>query len=139
MMGGIAGRIGARAPLSIGPLMVAGGFLLMLRIGPHADYWTTVLPSILVIALGTAGAVAPLTTAVLGSVDSRHIGAASGLNSAVARTGGMVATALLGGVLGAAGPALIGGFHAAAIVCALASVAASASAFFLMSVGAPAR
>jgi EmrB/QacA subfamily drug resistance transporter len=139
LMGGVAGRLGARAPLSIGPLMVAGGFLLFLRIGPHADYWTTVFPAILVIAIGMAGAVAPLTAAVLGSVDSRHTGSASGLNSAIARTGGMVATAVLGGVLGAAGPALIGGFHAAAIVCAFASVAASASAFFLIAAGAPAK
>jgi len=139
MMGGVAGRLGARAPLSIGPLVVAGGFLLVLRIGPHADYWTTVFPAILVIAIGMAGAVAPLTAAVLGSVDSRHTGSASGLNSAIARTGGMVATAVLGGVLGAAGPALIGGFHAAAIVCAFASVAASASAFFLIAAGAPAK
>ena len=139
LMGGVAGRLGARAPLSIGPLVVAGGFLLVLRIGPHADYWTTVFPAILVIAIGMAGAVAPLTAAVLGSVDSRHTGSASGLNSAIARTGGMVATAVLGGVLGAAGPALIGGFHAAAIVCAFASVVASASAFFLIAAGAPAK
>ena len=139
LMGGVAGRLGARAPLSIGPLVVAGGFLLVLRIGPHADYWTTVFPAILVIAIGMAGAVAPLTAAVLGSVDSRHTGSASGLNSAIARTGGMVATAVLGGVLGAAGPALIGGFQAAAIVCAFASVAASASAFFLIAAGAPAK
>jgi MFS family permease len=139
LMGGVAGRLGGRAPLSIGPLVVAGGFLLFLRIGPHADYWTTVFPAILVIAIGMAGAVAPLTAAVLGSVDSRHTGSASGLNSAIARTGGMVATAVLGGVLGAAGPALIGGFHAAAIVCAFASVAASASAFFLIAAGAPAK
>jgi EmrB/QacA subfamily drug resistance transporter len=139
LMGGVAGRLGARAPLSIGPLVVAGGFLLVLRIGPHADYWTTVFPAILVIAIGMAGAVAPLTAAVLGSVDSRHTGSASGLNSAIARTGGMVATAVLGGVLGAAGPALIGGFHAAAIVCAFASVAASASALFLIAAGAPAK
>jgi EmrB/QacA subfamily drug resistance transporter len=139
LMGGLAGRLGARAPLSIGPLVVAGGFLLMLRIGPQSDYWTTVFPAILVIAIGMAGSVAPLTAAVLGSVDSRHAGSASGLNSAIARTGGMVATALLGGVLGAAGPALIGGFHAAAIVCALASVAASASAFFFIAAGAPAK
>lgn len=139
LMGGVAGRLGARAPLSIGPLVVAGGFLLVLRIGPHADYWTTVFPAILVIAIGMAGAVAPLTAAVLGSVDSRHTGSASGLNSAIARTGGMVATAVLGGVLGAASPALIGGFHAAAIVCAFASVAASASAFFLIAAGAPAK
>jgi EmrB/QacA subfamily drug resistance transporter len=132
IMGALAGRIGPRAPLSIGPLVVAIGFLLALRIGPHADYWTTVFPAILMIALGMSGAVAPLTTAVLASVNERHTGSASGLNSAVARTGGMVATALLGGVLGAAGPALISGFHAAAIACAVASVAASASAFFLI-------
>lgn len=80
---------------------------------------------------------APLTTAILASVDDRHTGSASGLNSAVSRTGGMVATALLGGVLGAAGPALVSGFHAAAIACAIASVAASASAFFLIPAGAP--
>jgi predicted MFS family arabinose efflux permease len=137
LMGAVAGRFGSRAPLTIGPLVVAGGFLLVLRIGPNADYWTTVFPAMLVIAVGMAGAVAPLTTVILASVDSRHTGSASGLNSAVARTGGMVATALLGGVLGAAGPELVSGFHTTAIVCALASVAASASAFFLITAGAP--
>jgi predicted MFS family arabinose efflux permease len=135
MMGGLAGRIGARAPLSIGPLAVAAGFLLILRTGAQANYWTSVLPAVLVIAIGMAGAVAPLTTAVLGSVDRRHTGSASGLNSAVARTGGMVATALLGGVLSLSGRALIGGFHAAAIVCAVASAAAGGCAFFLMKIG----
>jgi EmrB/QacA subfamily drug resistance transporter len=139
LAGAIAGRLGPRAPLTIGPLVVAGGFLLVLRIGPTANYWTTVFPAILAIAIGMAGAVAPLTTAVLASVDNRHTGSASGLNSAVARTGGMVATAMLGGVLGAAGPALVRGFHAAALVCALASVGASASAFFLITAGTPKR
>jgi NaMN:DMB phosphoribosyltransferase len=74
---------------------------------------------------------------VLASVDSLHSGSASGLNSAVARTGGMVATALLGGVLGASGPALVGGFHTAAAICALASIVASASAWFLITAGSP--
>jgi EmrB/QacA subfamily drug resistance transporter len=134
IMGGLAGRLGPRTPLSIGPLVVAGGFLLALRIGADADYWTTVFPAIFVIAIGMSGAVAPLTTAVLTSVDRRYTGSASGLNSAVARTGGMVATALLGGVLGVAGPALINGFHAAAIACAAASMAAGACAFFLIKV-----
>jgi MFS family permease len=137
LIGAAAGRLGARTPLTLGPLVVAAGFLLILRIGSHADYWLTVFPAILVIAIGMAGAVAPLTTAVLASVDSRHAGSASGLNSAVARTGGMVATALLGGVLGAAGPGLVSGFHAAAIVCALASLVAAASAFFLITAGKP--
>ncbi len=68
----------------------------------------------LVISLGMAGAVAPLTTAVLASVDERHTGAASGLNSAIARTGGLVATALLGAVLASRGAELIRGFHLAA-------------------------
>ena len=59
-------------------------------------------------SLGMAGAVAPLTNAVLGAVDARHTGSASGFNSAVARTGGLIATALLGGVLGARGAGAAG-------------------------------
>ena len=132
--GTIAGRIGPRVPLFIGALLVAGGFLLLLRVQSRVDYWAEILPSILVIALGMAGAAAPLTVAVLGSVDSRHTGSASGLNSAVARTAGMMATALLGGALGMSGPALVSGFRLAAFVCALAAVGAAVCAFFLVSV-----
>ncbi|HEY2177047.1 MAG TPA: MFS transporter [Caulobacteraceae bacterium] len=132
MMGALAGRIGARAPLIAGPLVVAVGFLLALRIGPGASYWTAFLPAILVISLGMASAVAPLTTAVLSSVDGRHTGTASGFNSAVARTGGLIATALLGVVLAASGPALIADFRLAAMICAGASAAAAVSAFALI-------
>jgi hypothetical protein len=88
-----------------------------------------VLPAILVISLGMAGAVAPLTTAVLTSVDARHTGSASGLNSAVSRAGGLVATALLGGVLAAQGQMLYGAFHIAATAGAIVSVLAGLSAF----------
>ena len=132
LMGSLAAKIGSRVPLSVGSLMVATGFLLILRIGPEGGYWTSVLPALSLIAFGMAGAVAPLTNAVLASVDARHTGSASGLNSAVARTGGLVATALLGAVLGAFGPHLIEGFHIAATVGALASVGASAAAFLLV-------
>ena len=132
LMGGVAGRLGPRLPLSIGALVTAGGFLLLLRMGARADYWTNVFPAILVIAIGMSGAVAPLTTAVLSSVDSRHTGSASGLNSAVARIAGMVAVALLGGVLGKTGPALTQGFDAAMIACAIAALCGAASAFFLI-------
>jgi EmrB/QacA subfamily drug resistance transporter len=132
LMGGLAGRIGSRAPLSVGALTVAAGFLLILRISPDGQYWATVLPALLLIAFGIAGAVAPLTTAVLASVDARHTGSASGLNSAVARTGGLVATASLGRVLGAVGPHLIEGFHIAAAVGAVASIGAAAAAFILV-------
>lgn len=132
IMGKLAGRIGSRLPLTIGPLVVAAGFLLALRLGAHANYWTQVLPAILVISLGMAGAVAPLTNAVLGAVDARHTGSASGFNSAIARAGGLIGTALLGNVLGAQGEDLVTGFHAAVLACAAACAAASASAFFLI-------
>ena len=132
VMGGVAGRVGPRLPLSVGPLIVAAGMLLAARTAPGASYWTTLLPAVLVIAVGMAGAVAPLTTAVLGSVDERHTGSASGLNSAVARTGGLVATALLGGVLSAQGAALATQFRLACVVGAAAALAAGACAFALV-------
>jgi EmrB/QacA subfamily drug resistance transporter len=131
-MGGLAGRIGPRLPLTIGSAIVAAGFLLLLRIDPGTDYWRGILPAILVIALGMAGAVAPLTSAVLASVDERHTGSASGLNSAVARTGGLIATALLGGVFAAQGVSLFAAFHLASIGCAMASLAAGAAAFLFV-------
>ena len=131
-MGRLAAKTGPRLPLSIGPLVVACGFLLALRIGGSGDYWRDVLPCILVISIGMAGAVAPLTTAVLSSVNAEHTGTASGFNSAVARTGGMIATALLGTVLAAKGPALIASFHQAAWVAAAAALFAALSAFLCL-------
>src|SRR5205823_6468064 len=107
---------------------VAAGFLLLLRVDPSTGYWSGILPAILVMSVGMAGAVAPLTTAVLGSVDSQHVGSASGLNSAVARTGGLIATALLGAVFAAQGANLFTAFHVAVIGCALASLGAGAAA-----------
>ena len=130
--GALAGRIGPRLPLTIGPLIVAAGFLLALRINISANYWADVLPMIVVIAVGMSAAVAPLTTAVLTAVDARHTGSASGLNSAVARTGGLIATALLGSVLAATGNQLLSAFHAAMMAGAAACAAASLSAFALL-------
>jgi EmrB/QacA subfamily drug resistance transporter len=131
VLGAVAGRIGPRFPLAVGPIVVAAGFCLLLRID-GGDYAIVVLPAVLVIAIGMAGAVAPLTTAVLASVDSRHTGSASGFNSAVSRAGGLVATALLGAALGASGEELLSDFHVAALAGAALSIAASASAFLLV-------
>jgi EmrB/QacA subfamily drug resistance transporter len=128
LFGGLAGRFGSRLPLSVGPLVMACGFLLGLRIGIAGDYVRTVLPAVLVIAIGLSGAVAPLTTAVLNSVNARHVGSASGFNSAVARTGGLIATALLGTVLAASGAALVAAFHVAMVVGAVACLGASGAA-----------
>jgi len=131
-MGAFAGKVGSRVPLVGGSLVVGLGFLLATRIGPGGSYWTTVLPAILVMSVGMAGVAAPLTTAVLSSVDSRHTGSASGFNSAVARTGGLIATALLGAVLAATGASLTAGFRVALFACAIASAAAALSGFVLI-------
>ncbi len=127
-MGRFAAKHGSRLPLSIGSLIVAGGFLLAMRIG-GGSHASTVLPAMLVIALGMACVAAPLTTAVLSSVDESHTGIASGFNSAVARGGGLIATAMLGVVLTAQGRALLAPFHAALAVCAASATAAAVCAF----------
>ncbi|MCC2962709.1 MFS transporter [Massilia sp. IC2-278] len=128
LMGRVAASHGSRLPLSVGSLIVAGGFLLALRIG-NGSYAATVLPALLVIALGMACVAAPLTTAVLSSVDGSHTGIASGFNSAVARGGGLIATAMLGVVLTAQGRALLAPFHVALMVCAGSAAAAAVCAF----------
>jgi EmrB/QacA subfamily drug resistance transporter len=131
-MGRIAARIGPRWPLSIGPVVVAAGFLLALRIPSGRSYWTAVLPALLVLSLGMAGAVAPLTTAVLASVDAVHSGVASGLNSALARTGGLVATAFASAVLAVHGAQLSGAFRTAMVVGAAAALAAGFCAYLYL-------
>jgi len=131
-MGSIASRIGPRIPLTIGPLVVAGGMLLAWLMQADSSYWTGAFPTILVMALGMTIAVAPLTSAVLGSVEEQHVAMASGFNSAVARTGGLIATALLGSVLGSNGPQLFAGFHAAMVVSALVAAASGVVALTML-------
>src|SRR5207302_3169845 len=117
-----------RIPLTLGPLVVAAGMLVAQLITEHGSYWTGAFPTIVVMALGMTIAVAPLTSSVLGSVEEQHVAMASGFNSAVARTGGLLATALLGAVLASKDAALFAGFHVAmmvsAAVAALAGVVA---------------
>jgi EmrB/QacA subfamily drug resistance transporter len=117
-MGGLAARIGPRIPLTVGPLVVAVGLSLSRLIEPNTSYWAAPFPAILIMALGMTIAVAPLTSSVLGSVEERHVAMASGLNSAVARLGGLIATALLGSVLGKHGDAIFPDFHGAMFVSA---------------------
>jgi MFS family permease len=131
-MGAVAGRIGSRIPLMLGPLIVAAGFLLFLPFGAGSNYWSGLLPAIMVVSFGMSGAVAPLTSAVLASVDPHHAGSASGLNSALARLGGLIATALLGGVFSQKGEALFAAFHVAVIACAVAAAAAGIAVFALL-------
>ena len=117
-MGGLTAKIGPRIPLTVGPLVVAAGMVLSRLMEADSAYWTGAFPTILVMAIGMTIAVAPLTSSVLGSVEEEHVAMASGFNSAVARLGGLIATALLGGVLGKEGTALFQGFHGAMFVSA---------------------
>lgn len=133
LTGRLTERVGPRWPLTIGPVVTGVGFALLVRADPQASYWTSILPGVAVIALGMAGAVAPLTTAVLSSVDARHTGTASGFNSAIARTGGLIATALAGAVIARDGAALTDAFRVAAVVAAVLAVAAGAAAFVTLS------
>jgi EmrB/QacA subfamily drug resistance transporter len=122
--GGLADELGPRRFLIGGPLLCAAGTLLLLRAGPDTSYLTDVLPAVVVFGLGLAATVAPLTATVLASAPDRHAGSASGVNIAVARTGQLLAVAVLpvvGGITGRdyrdAG-AFLDGFRVAMLVAA---------------------
>jgi EmrB/QacA subfamily drug resistance transporter len=97
--GGLVDRHGARLPLVAGPLIAAAGFALLALPGTHASYWSGFLPGLLVLGIGMAVTVAPLTTAVMNAVGPDRAGLASGVNNAVARVGGLLAIAVFGIVM----------------------------------------
>jgi EmrB/QacA subfamily drug resistance transporter len=97
--GGLVARVGPRLPLTLGPVIAAIGVVLFARGGADASYWTTVFPAVCLLGLGMTITVAPLTTTVMGAVDSHHAGVASGINNAVARVAGLLAIAVFGVLL----------------------------------------
>jgi EmrB/QacA subfamily drug resistance transporter len=108
-VGRLAQRIGPRLPMTAGPALAGVGFVLLSGIGPGTRYVSGVLPGVVVFALGLSFTVAPLSTAVLGSVEDRHKGLASGINNAVSRIAGLVAVALLPVAAGIASANVTGG------------------------------
>lgn len=122
--GQLSERRGPRLQMSLGPLLCAAGCLLTLHIDEHSDYVQDVLPAVLVLGLGLAVMVAPLTSAALAAAPVERAGVASGVNNAVARTGTLLAIAAipaLSGLTGAAyaDPAVFAdGYRAGAWMCA---------------------
>jgi hypothetical protein len=126
--GRLGQRVGPRLPMTVGPLVAGVGLLLLSLVGPGSSYPTAVLPAVVVFGIGLALTVAPLTAAVMASVEERYLGVGSGVNNAVARVAGLLSVALLPLVAGLrgvdpGGPAFAAGVSDAlrisAAVCAL--------------------
>ncbi len=94
--GALAGKFGPRFFMTIGPIVGAIGFLMMHSLGSHIDYWTQLLPAIIVFGLGLSMTVAPLTSAVLGAIESEQAGIGSAVNNAVSRIAGLIGIACVG-------------------------------------------
>jgi hypothetical protein len=99
--GRLADRVGPRLFMGLGPLTSALGLALMLRIDAHLDYFTDLLPALLIFSIGLAATVAPLTATVLADADESNAGIASGINNAIARVAGLLAVAAIGAVVSA--------------------------------------
>ena len=134
--GALATRIGPRLPMSVGPVVMAVGILMLLAVDSDVNYWLDVLPGMTVFGLGLALLVAPLTATVLAAAPDEHAGIASGVNNALARAGSLLAVAALPVAVGLSGEeyadptAFDAGYRSAMIVCAVLLALGGATAWF---------
>jgi EmrB/QacA subfamily drug resistance transporter len=122
--GKFAQRYGPKPFLVVGPIVIALAMVMYTRVTPGASYLLTVLPAVIVFGLGLTCVVAPVTATVLAAVEDRHAGVASGVNNAIARTGGLLAVAILPAAAGLTGEsyadpeAMTSGWQMAMWICA---------------------
>jgi len=132
-MGQLTQRIGPRIPMTLGPLVVAAGTLLLVRATPGHSYLGGVFPGVFVFGLGLAITVGPLTGTVLASVDQRHVGAASGVNNSAARVAGLITVALLPAIThvgrGLTRISVSAGFHEAMVISGVLAAVGGVIAF----------
>jgi EmrB/QacA subfamily drug resistance transporter len=123
----LSARIGPRLQMTAGPLVIAAGMVLFIRVHGSADYLTEVLPAVVVLGFGLAINVAPLTSTALSAAPAEHSGIASAVNNDVARTASLIAVAVLPAAAGITGDvylhpaALTHGFHTAVLIGAAAA------------------
>jgi EmrB/QacA subfamily drug resistance transporter len=122
--GKLAQKYGPRPFLVAGPVVIALAMVLYTMVTPGASYLFTVLPAVIIFGLGLACVVAPVTATVLAAAEDRHAGVASGVNNAIARTGGLLAVAVLPSAAGLSGEAyadpdaMTSGWQMAMWICA---------------------
>ncbi|MEW1835280.1 MFS transporter [Microbacterium sp. NPDC079995] len=127
VVGGWVGRFGPRLFMTVGPLVMAVGSLMLLAVGEDFDYWTQVLPGLVVFGLGLGVTVSPLTSTILGAIGGERSGIASATNNAVSRIAGLVVIAILAVIIG--GSLDLDGFHRSAWVTAILMAAGGVVSF----------
>ncbi len=98
--GTLSGRYGPRLFMTLGPILAGLGFFTMIRLGTEVNYFVDLLPGVLLFAVGLSMTIAPLTSAILGSISAAQSGIGSAVNNAIARVAGLIAVALLGVIAG---------------------------------------
>ena len=131
--GELGQRIGPRLQLTVGPILVAAGLLLLSRIGPDSSWGPDVLPGAIVFGLGLVTFVAPLTATVMGSVDPDQVSIGSGVNNAIARTASLAALSVIPVVSGLSeatdGSEVTDAFRIALVIAAVITAAAAPLSF----------
>ncbi|TAL15039.1 DHA2 family efflux MFS transporter permease subunit [Patescibacteria group bacterium] len=119
--GALSGKYGPRLFMGLGPIICGAGVLLLLRVNVPANYWTELLPGIIIFGLGLSVTVAPLTSAILGSIKPSQAGIGSAINNAVARIAGLLSVAVIGVFIGT--QMSLTGFHQGLVICAVLLIA----------------